>query len=86
MVTLSILNLHPNSTYRYYISIAGDTLGDSIRRSGRVATLTHFVPRLQASLLSVILKSHVIKIAQPDWLTHLVICCDWCRKSQEQAC
>ena len=52
-----------------------------------IAAIYHsnFVPRLQASLLFSTLKGHVIKIAQPDRLTHLAIRRDRHRKSQERA-
>ena len=51
-----------------------------------ITAMWHFnlVHRLQVPLLSAILKSHD-KIAQPDWLTLLVIHGDECRESQKWA-
>ena len=66
---------------------AVDWCGHTWRFFTLIAAICHFnfVPRLQASFLSAILKSHVIKIAQPDWLTHLAIRIDERTKSQERA-
>ena len=52
-----------------------DWCGHTWRFSTPIAAICHsyFVPSLQAPLLSAILKSQVIKVAQPDWLTHLTI-------------
>ena len=79
--------MHRRHTRRFYSPNAANSIASENRKQfsppihADTPKMWHFnlIPRLQVSLLSAILKSHVIKISQPDWLTSLAIRIDECK-------